>query len=88
MGNGVIRTSWVGDFTPKAAPLNNARGGQRRFEVLEGVAEILGKREPHRGISSDEFSVFKEVGATVSGSARDLGRFVEPVLPLGGQLLQ
>ena len=50
--------------------------------------EILGKREPYQGIGAYEFSVLKEVGATVWGSAKDLGPFVEPVLPKGGQLVQ
>ena len=49
-----------------------------------GVDEILGKREPPQGIGPDEFYVFKEAGATVWGSAKDLGPFMEPVLPKGG----
>ena len=49
--------------------------------------EISGKREPNRGFGPDEFFVLKEVVATVWGSAKDLGPFVEPVLPEGSQLL-
>jgi len=45
--------------------MGNARGGQRRSEVFESVDEILGRREPHRGFGPDEFSIFKELGATV-----------------------
>ena len=68
--------------------MGNARGGQRRIEIFEGVNEILWKREPHRGADPHEFAALKEVGATVWGSAKDLGPVVEPVLPKGGQLLQ
>ena len=88
MSNGVIPTRWFGDFALDIAPVSNARGCHRRSEVFEGVDEILRKREPHRGIGRDMFFVLKEVGATVWGSAKDLGQFVEPVLPQRDQLLQ
>jgi len=80
MGNGVIPTEWFGDFASEVVPVVNARGGQRRFEVFEGVDEILGKREPNRGFGQNEFFVLEEVVATVWGSAKDLGPFMEPVL--------
>jgi hypothetical protein len=63
--------------------VGNAREAQRRFEIFEGLDKILWKREPHRGVGPDYFSVFKELGATVWGSAEDLGPIMEPVLPKG-----
>jgi hypothetical protein len=50
MGNGFISNIWFGDFAPKAVPLGNARGGQRRYEILKGVNDKLWKREPHQGV--------------------------------------
>ncbi len=76
-----------GYFSPEDVPMGNARRGQRCPEIFEGVDENLRKKEPHSGIGSDEFYVFKEVRATVWGSAEYLGPIVESVLPENDQLL-
>ena len=68
--------------------MGNARGGHHRYEIFEDVDTILREREPHRGVGPDEFSILKEVGATVWGSTEDLGPVVEPVLSEGVQLLR
>ena len=88
MGDRIIPTKRVGNFAPKVVPMANARRGQRRPEIFEGVDDILRKKEPHIGIGSCELSVFKEVRATVWGSAEYLGPVVESVIPKGDKCLQ
>ena len=78
MGNGVIPTRWFGYFTLEVALVGNARGGQRRFEVFEGVDEILGKREPHQGIGPDDFFVLKVVGRPFGARLRILAHLWNP----------
>jgi hypothetical protein len=63
MGDGVVTTIWSNDFAHDDVPLGHARKGQCCHEIFEGMAEILRKMEPHGGIGSDEFFVFKEVRA-------------------------
>ena len=65
MGNGVIPIRLFGDFTRDDGPMGDALRGQRRPEIFEGVDEILREREPRKGIGPYEFSVLKEVRATV-----------------------
>ena len=50
--------------------------------------KVLRERESQRGVGPNEFSVLKEVRATVWGSAYYLGPVIEPVFLEGDQLLQ
>ena len=60
LSDGVIPTKWFGDFALEDVPVGNVRGGQRHPEIfIEGVDEILRKREPHKGINPDELFVLK-----------------------------
>ncbi len=68
-GNRIIPPRCFGDFSPEYVPVGNARRGNQRPEISEGVDRILRKCEPYRGVGPDKFCVLKEVGATVWGSA-------------------
>jgi hypothetical protein len=67
--------------------VSDARGGQQRPQVFEGMGEGLRKREPHRGIGPYQFLFLKEVRAAIGGSAQDLSQGVESVFPKSDQLL-
>ena len=49
--------------------MGNARKGERRSEIFEGINEILREGEPRMGTNLDDYSILKEVRATVCGSA-------------------
>jgi hypothetical protein len=67
--------------------MGNARGGQHRSKIFEGVDKILREREPHGGIGSYQFSVLKEVRTDVWGSAQYFGPVLESIFSEGDQLL-
>jgi len=54
-----------GEFAQEDVPVGNARGGQHRHCIFEGVDTILREREPRGGTGLDQFFVFKEVRASI-----------------------
>ncbi len=68
-------------FAPQIVHVENARGGQHRFEIFEDMDKIVRDREPHKVASLDQLFFLKKVKAVEWGSAQYMGRVVVSVLP-------